>query len=186
MGRDKLLLEVAGEPLLRRVCEALGKRCSEVVVVGKAGAGAAPEGVRRVLEERPGRLGPLAGIEAGLVAARERLAFVAAGDLPFLPADLVGFLLKVLCEEDAAAVVPRHGGRAHPLCAAYDRRLLPLIGTSLDEGVRSVREFLDDLGTVRYVESELERFGRPERFLTNINRPEDLALAWRSSEDTRP
>ena len=55
MGRDKLLLEVGGVPLLRRVYDALSDRCAEIVVVGWGGATSRLEGVRRVPDERPRR-----------------------------------------------------------------------------------------------------------------------------------
>ena len=179
MGRDKLLLEVGGAPLLKRVHEALSARCAEVILVG--GDLAVLEGVRRIPDARGGGQGPLAGMEAGLAAARSRPVFVAAGDLPFLPGELVGFLLDRLEERGACAAVPRYGGRTHPLCAAYDRRVLPLVRSALDGGVRSVREFLGALDEVEYVEEELRRFGDPDLFLMNVNSPEDLARARRGA-----
>ena len=183
MGRDKLHLEVGRVPLLRRTCDALSARCAEVIVVGGRASGL--EGVRRISDERRGGLGPLAGMEAGLAAARNRLVFVAAGDMPFLPADLVGYLLERLEERGASAVVPRHRGRTHPLCAAYDREILPRVRSALDGGVRSVREFLADLDRVEYVENELRRFGAPDLFLMNVNSPEDLERARESCGGSR-
>jgi molybdenum cofactor guanylyltransferase len=179
MGRDKLLIEVGGAPLLRRVYESLASRCAEVISVG--GSGAPLGGARRVSDERAGGQGPLAGMEAGLAAARNRLIFVAAGDLPFLPAEFVSFLLERLEERGVCAAVPRHGGRTHPLCAAYDRRILPRVRSALDGGVRSVREFLRDLDQVYYVEEELRRFGNPDLFLMNVNSPRDLERARREA-----
>jgi len=175
MGRDKLLLEVCGVPLLRRVHDALAARCAEIIVVG--GDPAWLEGVGRVSDERPGRLGPLAGMEAGLAAARNRLVFVAAGDMPFLSGDLIGYLLERLEGRGVSAVVPRHRGGTHPLCAAYDREVLPRVRAALDGGVRSMRGFLEDVGSVEYVEDELWGFGDPDLFLMNVNSPEDLGRA---------
>ena len=175
MGRDKLVLEVGGVPLLRRVRDALSARCAEVIVVGGESA-AELEGVRRIPDERRG-LGPLAGMEAGLAAARNRPVFVAAGDMPFLSVALIGYLLERLDEQGVAAVVPRHGGRVHPLCAAYDRETLPHVASALDGGVRSVREFLKNLDSVEYVEQGLRRFGDPDHYLMNVNSPEDLERA---------
>jgi molybdopterin-guanine dinucleotide biosynthesis protein A len=175
MGRDKLLLEVGGVPLLRRVRDALAARCAEMVLVG-----ADPvrlEGVRRIPDARPGGLGPLAGMEAGLTAASNRLVFVAAGDMPFLSTDLMGYLLERLEGCGVCAVVPRHRGASHPLCAAYDREVAPHVRAALDGGVRSVREFLEGLDPVEYVEAELRRFGDPDLFLMNVNSPEDLDRA---------
>ncbi len=175
MGRDKLSLEVNGVPLLQRVYEALSARCTEVVVVG--GSGVRPEGARRISDERPGVQGPLAGLEAGFAAVTNRLVFVAAGDMPFLSGDLVGYLLEHLEEREACAVVPRHRGRIHPLCAAYDRAVLPRARAALDEGVRAVHRFLETLDNVEYVEEGLRRVGDPDILLMNVNIPEDLDRA---------
>jgi molybdenum cofactor guanylyltransferase len=177
MGRDKLLLEVCGVPLLRRVCDALSGRCAEIAVVGGGGVSAQPEGVRRILDERCGAQGPLAGVEAGIAAAENRFVFVAAGDMPFLPESLVGYLLERLARHGLCAVVPRHRNTIHPLCAAYDREILPHVRPALDEGVRAVHEFLERVEPVEYVEEELGRFGDPDLFLMNVNSPRDLDLA---------
>ena len=175
MGRDKLSLEINGVPLLRRVYEALSARCTEVVVVGEGGV--LLEGVRRISDERPGVQGPLAGLEAGLAAVTNRLVFVAAGDMPYLSGDLVGYLLGRLEEQEACAVVPLHRGRIHPLCAAYDRAVLPCVRAALDEGVRAVHRFVETLDKVEYVEEGLWRVGEPDTFLMNVNSPEDLDRA---------
>jgi molybdopterin-guanine dinucleotide biosynthesis protein A len=173
MGRNKLPLMVGRKPLLDRVCIALASRCDEILVVG----GYAPAGARHVPDLRPGREGPLAGIEAGLLAARHRAVFVAAGDMPFLSGDLAGYLLGLL-SGDVPAVVPNFGGSLHPLCAAYGREVRPAVSAALDRGRRSVRELLEDLPGVRYVrQEELQRFGNPVLLLTNVNSPEDLDRA---------
>ena len=178
MGRDKLLLEVGGVSLLRRVQDAISALCEDVILVGCSSA-ASLEGVRRISDQRSGRQGPLAGLEAGLAAARHRPVFVAAGDLPFLPTELVGALLERLEQAGACVVVPFHGGRLHPLCAVYDRGVLPDVRSALDRGVRSVSEFVGTLDRVEFVEEELRRFGDPGLFLMNVNSPEDLARARR-------
>ena len=177
MGRDKLLLEVGGVSLLRRVKDAISALCEDVILVGHSAASL--EGVRRIPDERSGRQGPLAGLEAGLAAARHRPVFVAAGDLPFLPTELIGALLERLEQAGACVVVPFHGGRLHPLCAVYDRGVLPDVRSALDREVRSVSEFIGTLDRVEFVEEELRRFGDPGLFLMNVNSPEDLARARR-------
>ncbi|MCA1717123.1 MAG: molybdenum cofactor guanylyltransferase [Actinobacteria bacterium] len=175
MGRDKLPLMVGEKPLLDRVCLALASRCGEILVVG--GGGDVPAEARCVPDLRPGRQGPLAGIEAGLLAARHRAVFVAAGDMPFLTGELAGYLLGLL-SGDAPAVVPDSGGRLHPLCAVYGREVRPAVSAALDRRIRSVRELLEVLPGVRYVrEEELRRFGNPDLLLTNVNSPEDLERA---------
>jgi len=182
MGRDKLPLKVGTTPLLDRVHAVLSSRCEEVLVVG--GGGRIPAGARRISDLRPGRQGPLAGIEAGLLAARSRTVFVAAGDMPFLTSELVGHLLDLL-QPGVPAVVPVSGEGSHPLCAAYDgREVLSVAGAALDRGARSVRGLLEGLPGVRYAgEGELRRFGDPDLLLSNVNSPEDLARARRALDE---
>ena len=175
MGRDKMALEVGGVPLIYRVRAALEPSCREIFVVG---AGPDLPGLTRIWDRREGREGPLAGLEAGLDAASSGPVFAAAGDMPFIPPGLVAFLLDRLRVRSLRAVVPRHAGRTHPLCAAYDPSVLTDASRLLDAGTRAVWKLLEVLGEgVEYVEEELGRFGDPGVFLTNVNSPEDLARA---------
>ena len=176
MGRDKLILEVGGMPIAARVHAALAPSCGEIVMVGDGPDVVA--GARRVRDLRGGSEGPLAGMEAGLGAASFTAVFVAAGDMPFVPPALVGFVLDRLRSRGLRAVVPRHAGRLHPLCAAYDRGVLPHVSRLLDDGTRAAWRLVEVLGEgVGYVEEELHEFGDPDVFLTNVNSPDDLLRA---------
>jgi molybdopterin-guanine dinucleotide biosynthesis protein A len=183
MGRDKLPLKIGNATLLDRVHDALMSRCGEIFVVGAKGY--LPAGGRWIPDLRPGE-GPLAGIEAGLIAARYRSVFVAAGDMPFLTGDFVGYLLDLL-SDCVSVVVPVLGGGLHPLCAAYGREVRSAVSAALDGGVRSVQELLKDLPGVRYVEEgELRGLGDPNLLLTNVNSPEDLARARAALREGAP
>ena len=176
MGREKLALEIGGVPLVSRVHAALAPSCREIILVGD---GPDVPAARRVPDLRGGREGPLAGLEAGLGAASYPAVFVAAGDMPFVPPGLVAFLLDRLRSRGLRAVVPRHAGRLHPLCAAYERGVNADAGRLLNAGTRAAWRLLESLGEgVEYIdEGELGLFGDPEVFLTNVNSPEDLARA---------
>ena len=179
MGREKLSLKVDRVPLIERVRAALTDCCQEVLVIG--GGGIRLEGVRYIAGERPGGLGPLAGMEAGLARARYPLTFIAAGDMPFLTQSMVGYLLGRLARDGVLAVIPRYQGRVHPLCAAYARAMLPRLQAALDGGTRAVHGFLEGVDRVEYVEEELQRFGDPGLLLMNVNSPADLELARREA-----
>ena len=144
-----------------------------------------PGSVSRVPDLRPGRAGPLAGIEAALAAAENDRVFVAAGDMPFIPEELAGSLLELLGGEVRVAV-PRYGGRLHPLCAAYHREVLADLSFTLNLGVRAIHTFLENIDGVRYVEDGLALFGEPERFLMNVNSPGDLEKARRLAGTDSP
>lgn len=178
MGRDKLGMTVGGIQLIRRVQDALELRCEEVLVVANAELPAGYDLAARVVPDlRPGRRGPLAGLEAGLMAARNDRVFVAAGDMPFISGGLAAFLLELVSDRDVRAAVPRYGGRLHPLCAAYKRELLPEVSFALNIGVGAVHEVLENAAGVRYIEEELTLYGDPATFLMNVNSPEDLLKA---------
>ncbi len=178
MGCDKLALTLGGVPLIQHAYDVLAKTCDEVLIVTSEES---PRDydlpARFVSDLRPGRNGPLAAMEAGLSAARNDRVFVVAGDAPFLTEELAGFLLEQLSVDGVRVAVPRHGGRLHPLCAAYERNVLVDLSFALNLGVSAVRDFLESMEGVRYIEEELERFGDPEVFLMNVNSPEDLELA---------
>lgn len=183
MGHDKLSLKVGGVPLIHRVHDTLAGECSEIIIVGDERDDLKPLNARFIKDLRPGREGPLAGMEAGLAASANRCVFVAAGDMPFLKRGMVRYMLDLVEEHAVLAVVARYQG-THPLCAAYDRRILSGLTATLDAGVRGARRFVESLGGVRYVEGEeLERFGEPETLLMNVNSPEDLKRAVVLYED---
>ena len=171
MGQDKLFLKVGEQKILDRVKAAVNAACDETILVCKALSGSQE---RSIPDLRPERAGPLAGIEAGLTVAQHPLVFVAAGDLPFLNPALIEHLLSRL--QTYSVAVPYYSGRPHPLCAAYRRDVLPEVTSALNSGVRAVRQFLNDVGGVDYVE-DLTDYGDPKVTLMNVNSPEDLALA---------
>lgn len=147
-------------------------------MVGDAGEDVDLPGARRVPDARPGKQGPLAGLEAGLRASSNGTVFVVAGDMPFLSGKLAIHLCERVKSEGLLAAVPVSGERVHPLCAAYRVEILEKVSVALDGETRSMKSFLSSLDRVEYIEKELERFGDPEIFLMNVNSPEDLERAW--------
>ncbi len=97
-GADKLAIEVDGRPLLHRAIAALATVVDEVVVA-IAADGARPAlpadlgvPVRIVRDAAAGR-GPVAGLAAGLGAARAPFALLVGGDQPTLEPTLLAELL---------------------------------------------------------------------------------------------
>src|SRR2546430_13569094 len=83
MGRDKALMTLGGEPLVVRAVRLLSGVCSDVAVASGDGRrlDGAGLGVRQVADVVPDA-GPVAGIAAGLEAARHALVAVVAVDMP--------------------------------------------------------------------------------------------------------
>lgn len=170
MGTPKALLPVGAETLLEWQCRRLGPFFAEVLVAANEPA-LVPASVRRVGDLRPGSLGPLAGIEAGLSAAAHDALLVVACDMPWVEAAMLGELFGSSAGFDAA--VPRIAGRPEPVCACFRRSALPVITAALDAGARRAAAALESL-RVSWLD------GLNPQLFWNINTPSDYQL-FRSS-----
>lgn len=165
MGRDKSSLPFHGESLLGRVVRIVAPLVDEVLVVardGQAMPADVPAAIRVVRDETPGA-GPLAGIAAGLAAARAGLVFATACDAPLLEPAVVRLLFERAASADAAVAVA--GGFPNPLLAVYRTSVLPHAQALLAAGLRRpvflfdrVRTDVVGEGDVRTVDPELRSF----------------------------
>jgi molybdopterin-guanine dinucleotide biosynthesis protein A len=140
---------------------------------------APPPDVRTVRDAVPDQ-GPLAGLAAGLAAARTPWVLVLAVDLPGVgPEDLRELLNR--CGGEASTprgVVPFRDGRWEPLCAVYPRTLAGLAASRLAAGRRALQGFVDEAeagGAV--LRWPMEPGPDTERRFRNVNRPEDADAA---------
>jgi molybdenum cofactor guanylyltransferase len=185
MGSPKAWLDFGGETLLARTVRAVAAAASPVVVVAAPGQDLPPlpAGVAIVRDAVAGR-GPLQGLAAGLaaIAPHAPAAFVSSTDAPFLHPAFIRRLAALL-DEDHDAVVPRAGGRLHPLAAVYALAARAAIDAMLVEG--SLRLTLL-AGRVRTIEAdeglllagaELAREDPGLRSLRNVNTPAEYAEA---------
>ena len=143
MGRSKAWLPVADTILLRWVTDRLAPDFAEVLV-----SFAEPEQLEqpipyRVVFDRKTSAGPMAGIEAGLAAAHRDPVFVIACDMPYVTRDVAAMAVAAARTSDAA--VPRIEGRPEPVCAAYRKSALPIIGAALDGGSRRAADILEGM-----------------------------------------
>jgi len=137
-------------------------------------------GVETVGDRWPGE-GPLGGLITGLEAAGEGVHFVCACDMPLLRRELVQLILDRADGVDA--VVPRAGGREHPLCAAYASACISPLMTAFASGERSVRRALAGLRVRWVVEEELAWADPLLESLRGVNTPEELAALPRRAEE---
>jgi molybdenum cofactor guanylyltransferase len=170
MGRPKAAVELGGRPLIAYPLAALAGAGLEAVVVAKRDT-PLPELEVTVWHEPNEPAHPLCGILAALEQAGRPI--LACGcDMPFL----VPKLLLHLATRSRPLVVPRAGGRLHPLLARYGPALLDPLGRALDSA-EPLHEVVSRLDPFLVDEHALRRFGDPERLLFNLNTPEDLARA---------
>jgi len=191
MGRDKATLMLSGQSMAARGAALLSGCCAEVLLCGHK-----PElaglGLRQAADLRE-EAGPLAGLEAGLLASKTDYAILLACDMPSVTPEF----LRQLCAPAAGSTPPPEaivpGVRRlspdasdlqlqapllafEPLVALYHRELLTPLQAFLDAGGRSARAFLRSRGErVRALELSRDEHAK---ICLNLNREE----AWRRFE----
>jgi molybdopterin-guanine dinucleotide biosynthesis protein A len=171
IGAAKALLDFRGKPLISYPLAAFAEARIEAVVVAKRDSSLPPLDVP-VWHEPDEPRHPLCGIVAALEQSEGRPLIVCACDMPFV----TGELLSHFSERDEPIVVPRAGGRMHPLVGRYDPSLLDALRRSM-QPPRALHEVIAGLGPAIVDETQLRRFGDPERLLFNVNTRDDLERA---------
>ena len=119
MGRDKALIEVAGEPLVQRVARALvAAGAQRVVVVGGDRAAIEALGLDVVADRFPGE-GPLGGVLTAMAESDAPVLAVLGTDLVNPDPAAIRAVLAALTSHDVA--VPVAGGRRHFHHAVWQR-----------------------------------------------------------------
>ena len=176
LGVDKAMLSLGGAPLLQTVVQRVSQVCPRVIVaVDRPGRyrrlGLA---ARFVADASPG-LGPLAGLQSGLRACSTGHALVVACDLPFLNVELLRYMAGL--PRSYQALLPRSGGRDHPLHAVYARSCLPEVDALLAAGGGSMQQLLGRLDVRRLDDRDLRRIDPDGLSLLNLNEQPDLERA---------
>lgn len=147
MGRRKLLLDLGGQPVIRRAVEGVaGSGVDELVVVvppDHADIAAALSGIRYRLAVNPApETGQAGSVVAGIAALGPavRAALVALGDQPTVPRAVLLGLLSAYRAMARAIVAPRYReGRGNPVL--FDASVFPeLLRLTGDAGARGIIE----------------------------------------------
>lgn len=180
MGAEKASLMLCGSPLIKHVVERIFDAVDEVVVVVRDDAQARQlEGVIsgcRVAIDRAHGVGPVAGLQAGMDAARGRYAFAAGCDMPFLNPDVIDSLFSLADGHDGA--VPLLDGLLERLHAVYlARRLEEACRIAIERGERRISAPLSGLD-IKFVDAGMFRDMDPELLsFFNLNTLDDLRRA---------
>jgi molybdopterin-guanine dinucleotide biosynthesis protein A len=187
-GCDKAFLEIGGEPIIVRTLRLFRSLFPRTVVVTLHPERYAGLGVETAVDRIPGA-GPLAGIHAGLLAARTPYAFVVACDMPTLAAEVIRFLVDRIGPEDATgpdAVVPCWENDVEPLHAVYATRCAAAMEHNLRHGQAAIRDFLRHARVDYVPEHVLARVADAARSFTNVNTPSELERLRSSATSSEP
>lgn len=188
-GLPKPLRELGGRSMLARVVERLRPQVMDLVVVANdtqrafhtvgVAVIADPPAVRRVAEKEGRRLGPLAGILAGMewsLKTHPHAGWILSvpADVPFLPLDLTVRLCGLMHVPEPDVLTIRHRDRRQPALSVWSVKLAGALRKALlEEGVRKVDDFAQ-----RHNVAELVWPAGSDAFL-NVNTPADLSGAAR-------
>jgi len=132
LGRDKSMLPVRSQPMIKYICDRLKPYFDEVVISAKESGRYDFLGLRVVGDELPGR-GPLGGIVSALEASKSEVNFVIACDIPQFDIFVVRRMLRQVRHFDA--VVPQSRTRRNePVFAVYKKSVLPILKRALTAG----------------------------------------------------
>jgi molybdopterin-guanine dinucleotide biosynthesis protein A len=186
-GALKPLRLLGGRPMVAHVVERLRPQVMDVVVVANDRPAAfrslkvavisdLPD-VQRVAKKEGRRLGPLAGILAGMEWSLKHhphsgWIVTAPADVPFLPLDLTVRLCGHMHVPEPDVLMVRHGKRREHTIGVWSVKLVAdLRRAVLEEGQRRVESFAQ-----RYRFAELVWPGSAAPFL-NVNTPAQLTVA---------
>src|SRR5579885_2333408 len=144
MGRDKALLELAGEPLLVRMVRMMTEAAGSAVILGdpkRYGGLGFP-----VMADRIAGLGPLGGLLTALESTAADWNLMVACDMPGVTAALLREIVThARMSADARCVAAVSGRGPEPLCAAYHRSCLAEVQRAVEERRLRMRELLTRL-----------------------------------------
>jgi molybdopterin-guanine dinucleotide biosynthesis protein A len=155
-GSPKALAPLDDETLADRAWRTLGEACDERLAVGKLADGL--ELPFALTDDGSDVRAPLAGIVAGLHAARTDVAVMLPVDAPLVTTEL----LRELADACADAAVTHTG----PLPAAFCKTALPVLERRLGDRRLALHEALVELDT--------RRIQVDETLLANVNTPDEL------------
>ncbi len=172
MGRlDKGLIDLAGKPLIAWVAERARPQVASLLLNANGDpARFAPLGLPVIADSTAAGEGPLAGIRAGLAAAKPEFTHIAtfASDTPLFPPDLVARLATALGAGDYA--VAASGGREHPVFGLWPTAHAETIAALFASGLRALHEI------ERHLTKAVADFpAEPFDPFFNANTPEELA-----------
>lgn len=174
IGTDKAELKILGDtPLIQTVVRILQTISDDVIVVTQGPK--YPDLNVTWKSDTYHNAGPLAGIHAGLLAAKNNYALVVACDMPFLSSQLLKYMVSLPQKYDI--LIPKLKTGVEPLHAIYSRRCLSHIEKRLKEHRYQTLDLINDVN-VRYLSERFIRKLDPHlRSFYNVNTWENIREA---------
>lgn len=179
MGKDKVMLQMAGKPLIQHVIDRFTSVTDDLVVIAQKPEELVSLGHPVYPDEIPGH-GPLMGLLTGLEHAKNEIVAVLACDMPFASLPLIQHEVQILVEGIWDVVIPVVEDKAEPLHAVYRRSAcLPAIEKGLKADMKRLIEWHSIVDVYEMGAEEIKPFDPHGMAFFNINTPDDLLAAER-------
>lgn len=177
MGQDKGLLQLGGEPLIKRVIARVTLLADEILITTNR----LPEyqflGLPLFPDLLPGA-GALGGLFTALSAARMPMVAVVACDMPFVSSQILELAREKLVESGADVAIPRTAEGFEPFHAVYRRETcLPAVERALQQGERRLISWFPGMRISVLEEAELQTCDPKGLAFWNLNTPEEFQQA---------
>jgi molybdopterin-guanine dinucleotide biosynthesis protein A len=180
-GKNKALVEMNGIRLIERVISVIEPLFEHLIIITNTPREYAYLKLP-MFEDVIKGLGPIGGVFTGLQTMSDEAGFFVACDMPFLNGTLIYHMMEVMGDFDV--VVPKVDWKIEALHAIYSKRCIPAIKKLIDRQDYQIIKFFQSV-RVRYLNKEEIRDFDPElRSFFNVNRPEELLNATRSTNGT--
>lgn len=180
-GGDKVLLDVAGRPMLAHVIARLAPQVDDLII----NANGPPERFRQfalpvVADTIGDHPGPLAGVLAGMRWSQGHrpqatLLVTVSGDAPLIPGDLVANLSAARAQVGAEIALAQSQGHLHPVIGLWPIALADDLERALLAGTRKVLDWTDQHKVTAVAFADEERGGKSYDPFFNANMPQELA-----------
>ncbi|HEY1743262.1 MAG TPA: molybdenum cofactor guanylyltransferase [Granulicella sp.] len=187
MGQDKALLPFLGRPMIEIAAEKLREFCAEVSIVGNR------EDLQvfsPVVREERLDVGPVAGIEAGLLASTQPWAMFMPVDVPLVPLEVLRTWAAAVVERQSAGCAASYllvNQHRQPAFCVMRRECCGSVKLAIERGERRLDDILMsidsdkgvgwlwiyDVGKSTYRSTPLNM----EFWFSNVNTPQELAAA---------
>ncbi len=168
MGEDKGLLNFNGKRLVEYSIELLKPICSEILISTNQ-AGYEQFGFPIVADNYLD-CGPIGGLEASLLRAKNEWCIVVSCDTPFLERD---FLMKMVSEIKLQdCIIPMHNNGIEPLAGIYSKKLATFFRDKIELKDFKLRKIIKVIN-VEFIDANLILEKYPKLFL-NLNSIEDI------------
>jgi molybdenum cofactor guanylyltransferase len=181
MGQNKALLPINGLSNIERIKNKISEVFEDILLV--ANDREIYEFLHLpIVEDKVKEKGPLAGIQAGLLAAKHDANVFIACDMPFVAVEIANKLIEE--SEGYDVVIPVVAGKHQPLFAIYKKSILPVLEACLLNDQLRIKHLLDQV-KVNYVsESQLviKEIDNLEQVFYNMNHPSEYEKAKKIAE----